>query len=250
MEHEQPLTGGNVSDAVVRIGDTVRKPWSSTTPSVHAFLTHLRDRGVDAPRVLGRDRRGRQILEFVPGPTAEGRRLTCDELHRVGALVRLIHDVAAQHPPDENASWETVLPASESEMICHNDLAPWNLVIGERFVFIDWDGTGPSSRLWDLAYSAQAFTANDPTEDPETAAARLAAFVDGYGADHALRAALPRAMGDRTAAMHRLLRESHASGREPWGSMYLTGHGAHWSAVTAYVRAHEQHWREALLPRR
>ncbi|MDS2172977.1 phosphotransferase [Nesterenkonia sp. CL21] len=248
MEHEQPLTGGNVSDGVVRIGDTVRKPWSSATPSVHAFLTHLRDRGVDVPRVLGRDSRGRQILEFIPGLTAEGRRLTCDELHRAGALVRRIHDGAAQHRPAEGAPWENVLPALESEMICHNDLTPWNLVVGERFVFIDWDGAGPSSRLWDLAYSAQAFTANDSAEDPEAAAARLAAFVDGYGADHALRAALPRAMGDRTAAMHRLLRESHMSGREPWGSMYLAGHGEHWAAATAYVRAHEQHWRAALLP--
>lgn len=250
MDLEQPLTGGNVSDGVVRIGGTVRKPWRSATASVHAFLTHLGNHGVDVPRVLGRDSRGRQILEFIPGPTVEARRLTSDELHRVGALVRRIHDVAAQHRPAEGAPWENVIPAREHELICHNDLAPWNLVIGERFVFIDWDGAGPSSRLWDLAYSAQAFTANDPAEDPEAAAARLAAFVDGYGADCTLRSALPEAMGDRTAAMHRLLCESHASGREPWGSMYLTGHGAHWSAVTSYVRAHEKHWREALLPRR
>jgi thiamine kinase-like enzyme len=34
----------------------------------------------------------------------------------------------------------------------------WNLVRdGERSVFIDWDGAGPGSRLWDLGYAAHGF---------------------------------------------------------------------------------------------
>lgn len=246
---EQHLTGGNTSGDVIRSGETVRKPWTPATPGVHAFMASVRAHGVDVPQVLGRDEQGRQMLEFVPGTTAMSLRLSRDDLRRVGSLVRSIHDAAAWHAPARDAPWEHVLPAASPEIICHNDLAPWNLMVGGRWVFIDWDGAGPSSRLWDLAYSAQAFTLNDPAEDPAHAATRLAAFVDGYGADQALRAALPRTMGERAAAMHRLLHESHESGREPWGSMFLAGHGEHWAAVSKYVRDHEELWHTALLPR-
>jgi hypothetical protein len=38
---EQALDGGNVSDGVVRVGDTVRKPAGFWTPSVEALLAHL-----------------------------------------------------------------------------------------------------------------------------------------------------------------------------------------------------------------
>lgn len=67
-EQEEPLTGGNVADTVVRSGDTVRKPWTPSTPAVHAFLRHLADRGFTAaPRPLGRDDAGRQVLSYAPG---------------------------------------------------------------------------------------------------------------------------------------------------------------------------------------
>ena len=35
---EIPLTGGNVSESVVRVGDTVRKPVTASTPAVEANL--------------------------------------------------------------------------------------------------------------------------------------------------------------------------------------------------------------------
>ncbi len=50
---EEPLTGGNVSAEVMRVGDTVRRP---TTPSVNAFLQHLEREGFEhAPRYVGTD---------------------------------------------------------------------------------------------------------------------------------------------------------------------------------------------------
>jgi hypothetical protein len=42
-------------------------------------------------------------------------------------------------------------------------------------------------------------------------------------------------MADRAGAMHELLRSSHATGVEPWASMYASGHGEHWASATRYV---------------
>lgn len=243
------LTGGNASGAVAKVGDTVRKAWTPATPSVQAFMMAVRDRGVDVPAPKGRDDQGRQIVEFVPGPVAiDSEPLRPSELGRVGAMVRAIHDAGAEFVPTPDAQWETAIPAPGAELICHNDLAPWNLVIGDRWVFIDWDAAAPSTRLWDLAYAAQAFTLSEVHVPPERAAGRLRAFVDGYDADHSLRVDLPAAMARRAQAMLDMLRAAHTDGREPWARMFADGHGTHWASVIDYVTANIDVWREALVP--
>lgn len=247
MEHEEALAGGNAGGAVVRIGRTVRKPWTAATPAVVSFVEHLRESGVDAPVPLGRDAEGRQVQEYVPGRLAmDAGPLSPDQLRRVGAMVRRIHDAGGDFVPPPGAVWETAIPAPGDELICHNDLAPWNLIVGDRWVFIDWDASAPSTRLWDLAYAAQAFTLNDAGRAPEDSARDLAAFVDGYGAEPELRRRLPAEMGRRTRAMYDLLHSSSRSGREPWATMFATGHGEHWRTVTRYVTAHREVWARAL----
>ena len=248
-EDEQPLEGGNATEGVVRVGDTVRKPWGPTTPAVHELMRTVAGAGVDVPEPRGRDARGRQILEFVPGtPALEAPPLTLCELARVGRLIRSIHDASEGFSPSIPAPWEPLLPVPDgaAELICHGDLTPWNLVLGERWVFIDWDDAAPSTRLWDLAYSAQAFALNDVSEEPPGAARRLAALVDGYGADAELRARLPRTMTMRAEAMWTMLRDAHDAGRKPWASMFTTGHGAHWRGVADHVGRHEAVWARAL----
>ena len=241
------LTGGNATDGVVRVGSTVRKPWTAATPSVLAYMRAMRDAGIDVPAVYGKDAQGRQVTEFIPGRLAmNSRPLSLSELFRVGRLVRSIHDASAAFVPDSGSTWITPIPAPRADLICHNDLAPWNLLIGDRWVFIDWDGAAPSTRLWDLAYAAQAFTLNDASANPLEAARALASFIDGYSADDELRAALPATMWQRTTAMYELLKNSHGTGAEPWGTMYTTGHGDHWNTVTQFVRDNESLWAEAV----
>jgi hypothetical protein len=246
---EEPLEGGNATQGVVRVGDTVRKPWSPSTSAAVEFMAAVASAGVDVPATLGRDRAGRQVLEFVPGSPAMGRTLSPGDLGRVGALVRAIHDGSEGFQPSEPTMWHPLLPApagSGPTLFCHNDLAPWNLIVGERWVFIDWDGAGPSTRLWDLAYAVQTFALNDADAVPAEAASRLAAFVDGYGADSGLRRRLPATMARRTSAMYEMLRSSHRGGREPWGSMYVDGHGDHWKNITRFVERHQGVWARAL----
>ncbi|SDT53331.1 Phosphotransferase enzyme family protein [Pseudarthrobacter equi] len=246
---EQELTGGNASTGVVRVGDTVRKPWLGTSSAVQGYLATLRSAGVDVPRPLGRDGMGRAVVEFINGQQAmDLLPLGREDLVRVGGMIRKIHDASEAFAIPTPDSWEMLLPAEKPDLMCHNDLAPWNLIMGERWVFIDWDGAGPSTRLWDLAYSAQSFGLLVEGEPVQDAALRLRALVDGYDADASLRAALPAAMARRTAAMHRLLESSHQSGFQPWADMFVNGHGAHWQAAAQYVERNQKAWADALAP--
>ena len=254
-EEEHPLTGGNASGRVVRVGDTVRKTWLPSTPALQTYLNSLLSQGIDLPRPLGRDAQGRAVSEFVPGRLAqEFHPLSAGALGRIGTLVRSIHDASATVPVTTSDKWDVLIPVpsslnSDPLLICHNDLAPWNLLIGDRWLFIDWDGAGPSTRLWDLAYSAQACALLVAGEDPAAAGARLRAFVDGYRADQSLRTALPETMAVRAEAMFALLRDANASGRQPWASMYHAGHGEHWRQAAGYLRRHQRTWAQALRRR-
>ena len=246
-EIEQELTGGNASGRVVRVGSTVRKPWIDNSPVVQSYLASLRSQGVDAPRPLGRDEAGRQVVEYVEGAIAMSQMpLEAEDLRRVGRMIRRIHDVSESVPLPDVADWEMLLPADNPNLLCHYDLAPWNLVIGDCWVFIDWDGAGPSTRLWDLAYAAQAFAMLVEGQSVESASSRLRALIDGYEADASLREALPAAMEERTAAMFELLHTSNANGLQPWADMYVSGHGGFWSEAAQYVSRNQRAWERAL----
>ncbi len=247
VEDEQELTGGNASESVVRIGHTVRKPWMENSAAVQSYLSALRSSGVDVPQPLGRDADGRHVVEYIEGILAlDQLPLGQDDLLRVGRMIRHIHDASEEVVIPNPDDWNMLLPAENPNLMCHNDLAPWNLIMGDRWVFIDWDGCGPSTRLWDLAYAAQSFGmlfAEQPVED---AALRFRAVVDGYEADDALRKALPDAMAKRTAAMFNLLKSSNQTGFQPWADMYVNGHGEHWRAAVQYVVRNQAAWEQAL----
>jgi Ser/Thr protein kinase RdoA (MazF antagonist) len=241
------LTGGNASGTVVRVGDTVRKRWQANTGFVHAYLSLLRSKGVDVPEPQGRDEQGRQVLEFVPGQNALALMpLELLTLREVGALLRRIHDASESFDISGLDSSAALLPVANADLMCHNDPAPWNFIVGERSLFIDWDGAGPSTRLWDLSYAAQSFGMLVDGQQVDLAASRLKVFVDGYAADDTLRAALPDTMVHRTQAMFEMLERSHREEIQPWGTMFAKGHGEHWQAATRYVQRHRNVWKEAL----
>jgi hypothetical protein len=246
---EHVLTGGNVSGVVVRVGATVRKPATPATPAVEALLTHLETQGFGgAPRTLGRDERGRHILDYIPGQLADTMPpLDQPGLHRLGGLIRDLHDATETFTPPLTARWNVVIPPDQGDLICHHDLAPWNLVRdGERWVFIDWDGAGPGSRLFDLAYSAQSFVPLAAGSDPVTGGFRLRALADGYGLAAGQRAQLPALISAHTRAMFDLLVRSARTGEQPWARLHAEGHSEYWGAAADYVEHHRAAWTRAL----
>lgn len=236
--HEEPLSGGNVSDSVVRVGETVRKPATAATPGIDAFLSHLNAAGFDgAPKAMGVDGQGRHVVEFIPGKLAHDLPpMTLPEVGRIGRLIRELHAASASFVPPPGAVWDVAILPDREELICHHDIAPWNLIRdGDRWVFIDWDGSGPGSRLWDLAYAAHGFIPLGAGGDPDDDAVRLRALVDGYGLNPEQRHALPQLIVDHTRAMFDLLEDGARTGRQPWARLHAEGHADHWGPAAEYV---------------
>ncbi|WP_197675892.1 phosphotransferase [Micromonospora auratinigra] len=244
---EQPLTG-NVTAGVVRVGDTVRRPVGPWTEAVDALLAHLHAVGfTGAPRPLGRDAQGRQVLEYVPGePGDPCGTYSPAELASIGAFLADLHRATAGVVPPAGAVWQRVIPPDGEELICHHDAAPWNLVRAARgWVLIDWDGAGPGTRRWELAYAAQSMAGMRPERPVAESAARLRAFVDGYGLVRAERPALAATLGPRARAMSDLLRRGARDGVQPWARIHATD-GPHWAATADLLDAHVDTWTAAL----
>lgn len=159
---EQPLTGGRTTSGVVRVADTVRRPVRPWTTSVHAVLRHLERVGFEgAPRVLGFDDAGREVLSWLEGETVTDA-LPWPEwvssdvaLVEVGGWLRRLHDATADFVPADDVVWMAARDWEPGLVIGHHDAAPYNAVWRDRHLvgFVDWDVAGPSSREFDLAYS-------------------------------------------------------------------------------------------------
>ena len=179
---EIPLAGGDVTEGVVRVGDTVRRPVGPHSPLVHALLTHLQSAGFEgAPRFLGIDRAGREVLSYVDGAVAGRPRppWIADEarLASVGRLVRAYDDAAASFSPPPDALPGTELaeppglpaaPAYPPELIGHVDITPENVVFrdGRAYALIDFDLAKPATRA-DEMFNAMMWWA--PLSDPRDA---------------------------------------------------------------------------------
>ena len=162
MGEERPLPGGNVGGAVL-VGDTVRRATGTWTPAVHALLRHLESAGFDAaPRVLGIDDRGREILTYIEGETVGDADpwpawwRGDDTLVHAIRLLRRFHEAVATFEPPPDARWRFEGTGDPGAAIVHGDWAPYNVVwrAGRVVGVIDWDLARPGDPLDDLAFAA------------------------------------------------------------------------------------------------
>ena len=157
-ENEEMLTGGNVSN-VYRSGDTVRRELKPDSPKFHKLLKHLENKGFSyAPKFLGIDEKGREILSFIEGEAGnyplKEYMWSDDVLIEIGKMLRLYHDSVSDFSFDD--SWKSIDNTPQQyEVLCHNDFAIYNIIFNhERPIgIIDFDVAGPGPRLWDIAYT-------------------------------------------------------------------------------------------------
>jgi hypothetical protein len=235
-DREVLLHGGTANEGqVFRVGDTVRRPQRSWSPATHALLLHLESVGFDgAPRFLGVDEQGREVLSYVPGTAVvapyEAWELSDDGLVSVAELLRAFHEAVATfdaRPYD----WPPALPdAFVRGVVSHNDVNLDNVVFrdGRAAALIDFDLAGPGSPVWDVACAARLWAPLRPEVDITDSRRgrgldRFRLFVDHYGMDEADRVRVAAAAELNFRWFCDLIRDSAAAGHAAfanyWGSM-------------------------------
>lgn len=243
---EIPLKGGNVNLGVVRVGNTVRRP--AARAAVAGFLAHLEQRGFTAaPKYLGRDAKGRDVLSFLPGNTDFPDDLWTHDRALIAATVmlRAMHDASVGF--DHSGDWTFTHPGP-CQVICHNDFAPYNFVFNDGLPtgVIDFDLAGPGPRLRDLAYFAYwmvplSFSGGDMTPASQADVARnhhrLRLICATYGTDDmagliAMTSGVLHHMRDQDACA-RMVGDAAAK------RLKDGGHFAHWAGEAMAFDAHK-----------
>lgn len=194
---EIPLAGGDMNP-VVRIGDTVRRPPES--PGAQALLRWYGQVGFDgAPRFLGIDDQGREMLSFVEGEPAFAPVPSSDEVvAALGRLLRRAHDAQEGFVAPDDPQWQRA-PDSAPEVIAHLDLFWTNVVFrdGLPAALIDWELAAPATRTLEVALASTYWAGIRIDEQLvqwglplERRGERLRILCDGYGLDAAQRAGL------------------------------------------------------------
>ncbi len=152
-----------------RVGDTVRRARGENTALVQRVLRRLGDQGVTwAPRALGIDEQGREVLSWIPGDTAA----SGDEVDvlLLAAIVRQLHDLTAGL-------------IDGHECVIHDDLQPRNVVVRDRVPvgLIDWEQARPGWRIEDVAKLCWSFIEPTSQSDPVEIGERWRRVVDVYG---------------------------------------------------------------------
>jgi Phosphotransferase enzyme family len=178
----EPLAGGAIS-AVFRSGNKVRRASGPNADFVRRLLIHFEQAGFDgAPRHLGTDAEGREILSFIDGhalwrAAEQWKARTDASLAAAARLLRCCHDLTAG----------TAL-ARDCEVVCHNDLSLQNTVYRDHgsglvpVAFIDWDLAAPGQRIHDVAHMCWQYPGLSPGGPEVTEAARQVRLIsDAYG---------------------------------------------------------------------
>lgn len=251
---------GNVSTAV-RIGATVRRSTGPWTPAVHALLRYLEEVGFDgAPRVLGIDERGREVLAYEPGevPRHAGPEIATDGvLVEVGRLLRRYHDAVSGFELPPGVAWYHAGIPGPVTVVCHNDISPRNTVFrgGRPVAFLDWDFASAAPPAWDVAHVAWQFVpltdaagcARHGWSSPPDRLRRLRTLCNAYELAEKDRRRFARLVARRIAVTASGIEERAAEGNPAFERLVAAGIPALVRADQEWVEQHTQQLEAALL---
>jgi hypothetical protein len=247
------MPAGDVTDGVVRVGGTIRRPHQPQSLAVAEYLDWLDDAGFEgSPRFLGRDTQGRDVLTFVPGDCAgsppEPWVQSEDLLASVARLVRRLHTASAGFVPRAHAFPPRPVrpnPTDAAGLICHLDVTPQNVVVRDGLAagLVDFDLAGPATALHDSLNTAMHWV---PLRDPSDAwpgwedqnpFLRLRVFADAYGWSEDERRRVPGAGIDAAALGYERMRHNAAALGGGWGRMWQDGVGGQIKRRRAWLEA-------------
>jgi hypothetical protein len=256
---EESLYGGFTNAGrVSRVRDSVRRPWRATSPATRALLDHLERVGFDgAPRFLGVDDCGREILSYIPGDAAiepyQDWALTDEALVSVAALLRRYHDAVASFDATGHRWPQPVPVAFRGGVISHNDPNLDNVIFagGRAVALIDFDLASPGSAVWDVACAARLWAPlRDERDVPEQlrgrSLSRLHTFVDAYGLSQRERARVVEALVHTHEWCYRVVRTAVVGGHAALGQMWREGGEQRAERTRQWIDSHGAELREVL----
>lgn len=254
----EPMPAGDVTDGVVRVGGTIRRPHQPQSFAVGEYLDWLEDAGFHgSPRFLGRDTQGRDVLTFVPGQCAgaspEAWVQSEDLLASVARLVRRLHTASAGYVPQAHPFPRSPFPSRPGRpnpsdaagLICHLDVTPQNVVVrdGQAAGLVDFDLAGPATAQHDSLNTAMHWV---PLRDPADAwpgwedqdpFRRLRIFADAYGWTEEERRRVPGAGIEAAALSYERMRHNAATLGGGWARMWQDGVGGLINRRRAWLEA-------------
>jgi hypothetical protein len=267
---EVALVGGDVTEGLVRKGDTVRRPHGPESEPVARLLGELEGAGFPgAPRHLGTDGAGREVLTFEQGEVAARPwPVWVGDPERAASVARLVrrYDDAAERlgVPEWSRSLARADPAGSPPsiagaptLVAHLDVTPDNVVFrdGAAAALIDFDLARPATRTEELANVLLWWAPWAPETDRNEAFAGADPFergrliVDAYGLGEQDRARLvdvSRNIADRSWFSMRHRAETLGGG---WARMWSGGVGDAILRRQEWLAAHAAALAAAVAPR-
>ena len=259
-ENEEILTGGNVS-TVYRSGDTVRRELKPDSPKINKLLKHLEEKGFSyAPKFLGIDEKGREILSFIEGEAGnyplKEYMWSDDGLKEIAKMQRLYHDAVSDFPLLNE--WKPMDNTPDKiEVVCHNDFAIYNIIFNhEKPVgIIDFDIAAPGPRLWDIAYTLYTCIPlsrlyhtetgeavyYDPLKDADRIKQRVKLFFESYGIE-AMENGFLEMVLLRVEGLCIYMKRKASEGDVAFQKMIDEGHYEHYQKELQFIREHGSEW--------
>lgn len=187
------LQGGR-EGSIKRKGKRVYRPAQEWTPTVHRFLNSLRENDFfAAPIPYEITDEGEEVVCFLEGDVYNEElpqlQQSDETLLSVAKLIRQYHKASIPFLNELNGTELWMLqPREPYEIICHGDIAPYNMVMNGNTTtgIIDFDTIHPGPRIWDIAYAVYRWVPLMAPENPESFGTtedqlrRLHLFLDAY----------------------------------------------------------------------